>query len=406
MSFRQPPESIRAKAVTALFLAKQAALSQRKELLSLLDTFPRELVWSWGREWRSALGNERMVRGAKILALLRTSEAGKSVPLPPEIRKVADLIREKDRRERLISDFRFVTQNFEEPSNLHAVGMANSAVIHAIKALCSSAVNNTLSMRKADAYARNQALENIAVLQADVEDTLGALKTLRHLEHDDLRDSRVNGLEAVAQRQATAGNSTATRQILSEAIRLVQKSHDEKERAGLLGLVGWMHAILGSTERAKRAFEEATELVRRLDDQGDTDFACIQLCACQARAGMSNGALETMRLIQSSQLQSSIFRIIAKHQAKMGFYAEAMDTAELGAIDRDDVLIDLARHFAEQGQLKELKTMVIPCSKHLKAAYRICTLLAKFCPQQRSRILDEIQSRAELFGPAQVSGPT
>ena len=194
------------------------------------------------------------------------------------------------------------------------------------------------------------ALAAIAAMQAQSGDLTAAFKTTQQISCEG--GWYVEALLAIAEAQSQAGNTTDARITLTTAF---------------------------------------TEVEQIIDEEGQA-WALIEIASAQAQAGDVTDAFTTIQQIGNERLRSEALRVIAETQIKIGFAEDALKTADIILIDRNNHLPEIAAAFAERGDKVHFKRMLILCASFLDAAYIMCGYLAHLYPEQAAAIAETIIS--------------
>src|SRR5205807_710032 len=90
--------------------------------------------------------------------------------------------------------------------------------------------------------------------------------------------------------------------------------------------------------------------------------------------------------IKSDRVRASVLSGIACKQAA-GFRSMSLESCQRILVSRDYHLTEIARIFADIGDREGFKAIMSPSSFYLRAAYRMCGLLAKLYPEQAVEIV-------------------
>ncbi len=219
-----------------------------------------------------------------------------------------------------------------------------------------------------DAGSRSGLFRDIARVQADMGDKLGAKEILtvaiRTVERINSVASRARALSGIARIQADMGDKLGAKETLTEAIQTAGRINEVSSRAGALSQIAAVQADMGDEIRARETFAEAMQAAGRINNAMARVLVLHVIATAQAETGAKIGArktlaeaMQTAREISSLEgipLRAWAFRDIARAHAKIGDIAKAMQVA--GTIDDVDslstALSGIAAAQAEKGDIK------------------------------------------------------
>ena len=198
----------------------------------------------------------------------------------------------------------------------------------------------SFARRVENAYSRAQALSAIANAQASAGDTHGATQTIAEtvstIEGIERALAQARALGAVAEAQASAGD-------IAGALARARGIGDAPSQAEALGGIARAQASAGDTRDATRTISEALSVTRRSRRALSHVRALGSIVEAQASAGDTGGAAQTIsealsiaRGIERAFARAAALSHIAKAQATAGDVNGALTTAR--SIERDRAL--------------------------------------------------------------------
>ena len=133
-------------------------------------------------------------------------------------------------------------------------------------------ISNALAItNRTDSLWRSSLFRDIAIAQANVRDIAAALDTAREIGRADGAD-RVLALISIAETQARAGDTTAAKTTVLEALSTTREIGEAPSRALALAAVAWFQARAGDLDPAKTIAAEALTVARGIDQAYDRAF--------------------------------------------------------------------------------------------------------------------------------------
>ncbi len=159
--------------------------------------------------------------------------------------------------------------------------------------------------------ARDYALSEVAQVQAGAGDIAGALAIADTI---DSLDAHAAAMWSVVLAQAENGNVKAALQAAQSAPAL----GNERDRA---------LASIAKAQAKTGMFDQALNTIKKIRSEGDRGTALGHISAAQARAGDSAGALETLRRIADEHARLQAFQVVLQSQAERGLFGDELSTA-------------------------------------------------------------------------------
>ena len=174
---------------------------------------------------------------------------------------------------------------------------------------------------------RSDRLREIAIAQADVGDTSGARRTLRHAASEAARDHDIfwwsKELARIAIAQTSIGDTEAAKQTLFTLRDTIDKVAADTSRVYPNLDLGSLAAALAHSGQVQDAIEIASRIK---EDNGNRLRSMAEIAQAQAEAGDDESAMKTALSIDDDNLRVRALLALVNMQAKRGDYALAINT--------------------------------------------------------------------------------
>lgn len=285
------------------------------------------------------------------------------------------------------------------------------------RSVADATIREALAGASSDAgRARPQALEEIAVVQADFGDIDGGLATAKMIEDAETRSEALSGisgaqadagdfagslatakstgnpfllveaLNRIAAARADAGDRAAAAPAHEEALATAQASQDHSERQRLLRRVA-----MGQIETGD--LDGALATIGLIEQGPDRDDVLGEIAAARAEAGDASGALEAATAIVDPEDRAKALGLIGAAQVRSGDRSAAETTLQ-AALEAVEQVVDVDDRAIAMAMVAVART---------GSRGDICFI---FCPDYADDFFAALGSALKTLGGASATAPT
>ncbi|MDZ8026435.1 MAG: SMEK domain-containing protein [Nostoc sp. DcaGUA01] len=357
------------------------------------------VIWEISKSNAKA-GNKEAARSSldKALEITKLIEYQSKFEREYEIGEIANVIA-------LIGDYTKALALIETIENERINSLALVNIVKALAGNRNFALALKIANHISDSVEQARALGKIVKAMVKAGDFNTALNILRQIHNQ--AEYTWTSVDVVII-MAEAGNFTKALEIAYQ----IEPDYDAKLRA--LGKIAMQVVAAGDKEYAMSIFKKSLEIKSAIENLWEWQLRLGKIS--QSMAGRS--VVLSSEIFPNPESKSTITEedfipaLKKAHQSHEALalieVAERMALAKLGeqaiktvmmiSINRNFFLPRLASIFAQTGDKKNLKLLLIPCSYYMYAAYQMCGYLAQLYPEKATAIAKVIYRDNQTLG--------